>query len=241
MTDQRKPPIDDFKDKRVLYCYLDESGDFNFSPTGSPYYIYTALVTDKPLALSDDLLHAKYLLALNNLPFSKSHMGNDFFHATEDSPLTRNLAFNAICKHLDEFRVYSIVVQKNKANPVIRDQKRFFSMIMESLIKDIIFQEKVPSEYDHLCIFTDTIPVQKKSNAIIGSIKTSLKEFLGGKAEYTLRPMESKSDFGLQAADYCSWAIFRAWTNNEYDRHSEIERAIVQESDFFRSGKITYY
>ena len=114
-------------------------------------------------------------------------------------------------------------------------------MIMECLIKDIIFQEKVPSEYDHLCIFTDTIPVQKKSNAIIGSIKTNLKEFLGGKVGYTLRSMESKSDFGLQAADYCSWAIFRAWTNKEYDRHGEIKRAIVKESDFFRSGKITYY
>ncbi len=241
MTNQSKLTLDDFEDKHILYCYLDEAGDFNFSPSGSPYYIYTALVTDKPIGLSNDLLHAKYLLALNNLPFSKSHGSNDFFHATEDSPLTRNLAFNAICRHLSEFRIYSIVVQKNKANPTIRDQKRFFSMIMKNLIKDIILHERVLSEYDHLCIFTDTIPVQKKSNAIIGSIKTNLKEYLRGKAGYTLRPMESKSDFGLQAADYCSWAIYRAWTNDDHDRHDAIKRAIAQESDFFRSGKTTYY
>ena len=98
----------------MLYCFLDEADDFNFSPTGSPYYIYTALVTDKPLALSNDLLHAKYLLALNNLPFSKSHMGNDFFHATEDSPLTKNLALMQSVGTLTNFECIASSFKRTK-------------------------------------------------------------------------------------------------------------------------------
>ena len=227
--------VKSFKGKKVLFCYLDEAGDFNFSPTGTRYYIYTALATDNPLPLNDEMLRAKYLLLLNNLPFSKSHEKNDYFHATEDTPLTRKLSFDAIVKHLDSFRVYSIVIQK------IRDQRLFFSMIMSNLLEDVVSCAQVARCYDHICILTDRIPVQKKSAAVIGSIKKNLKAPLGDATGYTLTPMDSKSDFGLQAADYCSWAIYRAWTNGDRLFADRIRPCIKREVDFFRSGTTEYY
>ena len=233
--------VKSFKGKKVLFCYLDEAGDFNFSPTGTRYYIYTALATDNPLPLNDEMLRAKYLLLLNNLPFSKSHEKNDYFHATEDTPLTRKLSFDAIVKHLDSFRVYSIVIQKNKTNPSIRDQRLFFSMIMSNLLEDVVSCAQVARCYDHICILTDRIPVQKKSAAVIGSIKKNLKAPLGAATGYTLTPMDSKSDFGLQAADYCSWAIYRAWTNGDRLFADRIRPCIKREVDFFRSGTTEYY
>lgn len=233
--------VKSFKGKKVLFCYLDEAGDFNFSPTGTRYYIYTALATDNPLPLNDEMLRAKYLLLLNNLPFSKSHEKNDYFHATEDTPLTRKLSFDAIVKHLDSFRVYSIVIQKNKTNPSIRDQRLFFSMIMSNLLEDVVSCAQVARCYDHICILTDRIPVQKKSAAVIGSIKKNPKAPLGDATGYTLTPMDSKSDFGLQAADYCSWAIYRAWTNGDRLFADRIRPCIKREVDFFRSGTTEYY
>lgn len=241
MTENKIKRLRSFKDKKVLFCYLDEAGDFNFTSSGTPYYIYTALVTDNPLPLNDDMLRTKYLLLLNNLPFSKSHYGNDCFHATEDAPLTRELAFKTIVDHLDDFRVYSIIIQKNKTNPSIRDQRSFFSMIMEKLLEDVVCYEHVVSSYNHICILTDRIPVQKKSAAVIGSIKKNLKALLGGKVGYTLTSMESKSDFGLQAADYCSWAIYRSWTNDDQQYRDLIEQSIRREVDLFRRGIIVYY
>lgn len=241
MTDSKPNELENFKDKKVLFCYLDEAGDFNFSPSGTRYYIYTALVADNPLPLNDDMLRAKYLLLLNNLPFSKSHQGNDYFHATEDAPLTRSLTFQTICKHLGDFRLYCIIIQKNKTNPSIRDQRSFFSMIMANLLKDVIEHEKVVGNYDHICILTDRIPVQKKSAAVVGSIKKNLKTLLDGKVGYTLAPMDSKSDFGLQAADYCSWAIYRSWTNDDERFRDLIKPSIRREVDFFQRGTTEYY
>ena len=233
--------LEDFSGKRVLYCYLDEAGDFNFSLTGTPYYIYTALVTEKPLGLQTDLLKAKYELVLNNLPFSKSHRNNDYFHATEDAPMTRELAYGALAGHVDEIRIYSIIVQKNKTNPSVRDERKFFSMIMRALLEDIVRYEGVVDTYDHLCIMTDRIPVQKKRDAIIGPIKKGLSALLGEKISYSLAQMDSKSDFGLQAADYCSWAIHRWYTNGDDHYLDKLRPAVRHLADFFRNGTTIYY
>lgn len=241
MAEKPHLQIKDFADQQVLFCYLDEAGDFDFSPKGSAYYLYTALVTDSPLALNNDMMHAKYRLILENLPLSKSHQGNDYFHASEDAPLTRELAFEAIEKHLDEFRIYSIIIQKNKANPSIRDPKPFFSMIMENLLKDVILYERVVDNYDHICIMTDRVPVQKKRAAIIGAMKRNLKTLLQGKTKYSLTSMDSKSDFGLQAADYCSWALYRSWTNGDEQYRDKIASSVKHEEDFFHNGKRVYY
>lgn len=114
-------------------------------------------------------------------------------------------------------------------------------MIMANLLKDVIEHEKVVGNYDHICILTDRIPVQKKSAAVVGSIKKNLKTLLDGKVGYTLAPMDSKSDFGLQAADYCSWAIYRSWTNDDERFRDLIKPSIRREVDFFQRGTTEYY
>lgn len=229
------------KEERVLYCYLDEAGDFNFSPTGSRYYIYTALVSDDPLPLNDEMLEAKYTLVLNNIPFSKSHQGNDYFHATEDAPLTRRICYGAIVEHLDDFRVYSVIVQKNKVTPDARERRAFYSKLMGRLLDDVIAGEEIADNYTHVSVLTDRIPVQKKSSAIIGPVKGKLKSLLGEDVGYSLAPMESRSDFGLQAADYCSWAIYRAWTNDDLRHRNLIAGCVRSERDLLASCDEEYY
>lgn len=241
MPSNQESVLESYFDKRVLYCFLDEAGNFDFSPSGTPYYLYTALVADDPFPLNRGMLEAKYTLLCSNKLFSASHSSNDFFHAAEDTPLTRRLAYRTLQEHVGEFRVYTVVVQKNKVPPLLREQKTFFSMVMRNLLEDVMKRENVVGRYDHLGILTDRIPVQRKSAAIIGSIKSSLKSSLGDAVTYSLSSMDSKSDFGLQAADYCSWAIYRAWTNDDVQFRNLILPSIKYERDFFEDAGAIYY
>lgn len=90
-------------------------------------------------------------------------------------------------------------------------------------------------------VLTDRIPVQKKNSAIIGPVKGKLKTLLGDDVGYSLAPMESRSDFGLQAADYCSWAIYRAWTNGDMRPREIIAPSLRRETDLLAGLGEEYY
>lgn len=229
-----KDYMEDFKDKKVLFCFLDEAGNFDFSLSGSPCYLYTALVTNNPFPLDNDILRAKYRLILNNLPFSKSHQSNDYFHATEDALHTRLLAFETIATHTEEFRVYSVVIQKDEVAPEQQEQRSFFAGVFGELLKNVIAGELANGDFDHLCIMLDRIPVHKKQGAILSSIKRTLKGILGGRA-YSLSQMDSKCEHCLQAADYCSWALYRYHANGETAPRTYIEQSIVDENVVFKA------
>lgn len=224
----------------VLYCYFDEAGDFNFSPTGSAFYLYTALVTHDPFPLCEDLLKAKYSLVMSGKPFSKSHRNNDYFHASEDSPGTRELGFSTLAKHLGEFAIHTVVIQKNKVAPVMRGQRVFFTAVANRLIDEVL-ATGLDGEVGHICLISDRIPVQKKSSAVIGSVKKSLRASLAEGVGFSFVQMDSKSDFGLQAADYCSWAIYRTWVRGECTYRNYIGDAIACEADILAGRKTLYY
>lgn len=226
--------------KNILYCYLDEAGDFNFSPTGSAFYLYTALVTRDPFPLCEGLLRAKYTLVMSGRPFSKSHRNNDYFHASEDSPETRELGFATLAKHLGSVAIYTVVIQKNKVDPEMRDQRAFFTAVIKRLIEEVLAAE-LDEDTEHVCLISDRIPVQKKSSAIVGSVKKSLRTRLEEGVGFSFVQMDSKSDFGLQAADYCSWAIYRTWTTGECTYRNLIEGAVASETDLLADRKTVYY
>lgn len=224
----------------ILYCYFDEAGDFNFSPTGSTFYLYTALVTRDPFPLCEDLLKAKYSLVMSGKPFSKSHRNNDYFHASEDSPETRDLGFGMLAKHLGEFAIHTVVVKKNKVPPEMRGQRVFFTAVINQLVDEIL-ATGLDNEVGHVCLISDRIPVQKKSSAIIGSVKKRLRMHLAEEVGFSFVQMDSKSDFGLQAADYCSWAIYRTWARGECAYRNFIGDAIAFEADVLADRKTLFY
>ena len=60
-----------------LYIYLDESGNFDFSDNGTPFFLLCAMTTPRPAATQQPLQELKYKLLED---------GNDIegFHASED-------------------------------------------------------------------------------------------------------------------------------------------------------------
>jgi len=93
-----------------LYIFLDEGGDFNFSPKGSRHFTFTALSVWRPFTWEGELSELRYACLEKGIEAQ-------YFHATEDSQAIRNLVFDIIARHLnaETCRVDCLVVDNVRA------------------------------------------------------------------------------------------------------------------------------
>lgn len=98
---------------KTLYIFIDESGNFDFTATGTKYFVLTAVSTFSPLKERRHLLHRVYEQKYEGW---KEGSDNYYFHATQDKQTVRDWVFSAI-KNLDDIEIDTIIAQKNKTNP----------------------------------------------------------------------------------------------------------------------------
>lgn len=218
---------------RFLYVFLDESGNFDFSPTGTRYFILTALSKERPFRAYQEMIELKYDLV---------EKGEDieFFHASEDSQQIRNEVFSIIHRHLEGVRVDSLIVEKRKVNPVLRPVERFFPKMLGYLLRYVLNAYRLDF-YKEVIVFTDQIPVRNKRKAIEKTAKTTLAAMLPARSRYRILHHDSKSNMDLQIVDYCNWAVYRKWHAGDDRSYQLIRQAVVSEFDFCRTGTEYYY
>ncbi len=98
------------------------------------------------------------------------------------------------------------------------------------LLKSVLPRE-IASGADEVIVITDSIPVQKKRQAIEKAIKQSLAKMLPDGMKYRILHHASRSHYGLQVADYCCWAVFRKMQRGETEHYDRIKPAFRQEFD----------
>ena len=103
----------------TLYLFLDESGNFDFSPKGTKFFILTGLATFDPILKREELVRLRYKLLSEGID-------EEFFHATEDKQSVRDEVFSFIASLGATYEIHSIAARKNRANP---------SLYKESYIK----------------------------------------------------------------------------------------------------------
>jgi hypothetical protein len=91
-----KTLINQINQKRCLYVFLDEAGNFDFTPLGTRYFVMTSLAKSRPFEVYKALTEFKYDLI---------ELGHNIesFHASEDSQAARNRVFDIISAHLAEW------------------------------------------------------------------------------------------------------------------------------------------
>ena len=97
---------------------------------------------------------------------------------------------------------------------------------MQNILSNII-----PDDFDKIIIFTDSIPLKKKAKAVEKGIKLMLAAELKGKVNYLICHHQSKSNYDLQLADYCNWAVFRKWEIGDLRSYDLIKKYIRSEKD----------
>ena len=195
-----------------LFVFIDELGNFDFSKKGTKYYIFTALMTPIPLKYISEINQLQLdILSKHVLPgLSDEYLDNSLclkFHATEDKQPVRDLFFGLI-SGMDNFLINSLVIRKNRTNPVLRETNQFYSRFLGSLMY-YVFQAY---SFTSLCVFVDGCVAVKNKNAFKKGIVRELHK-RDPKIKFNIYFPPSASSCSLQIVDYVNWAIYRKWEN----------------------------
>jgi hypothetical protein len=218
---------------RFLYVFLDEAGNMDFSPGGTKYFPLGAVTKERPFHAYKELTELKYELV---------EVGTDmeYFHASENAQPVRNRVFDIIQRNLDGVRVDVLVVEKRKTGPALQAEEVFYPQMLGYLLRFIVEKHDLKL-FREVIVFTDRLPLRKKHNAIEKAVKVTLAGLLPATARYRLLHHDSKSNFDLQIADYCTWAVYRKWNTGDERSYEHIKPAVRSEFDIFRTGTHLYY
>lgn len=218
----------------TLYLFIDEGGNFDFSPSGTKYFTLSCLAERRPFPSYDKLREIKYDLIEDGINI-------EYFHATADKQFVRDNVFHIINRNLKNIKVDTMIVQKNKANPALYPEEKFYCKVFEMLMKWVLRRVANLSDIENLIIFTDNMPVQKKKKAMEKGVKLTLSRLVKEGLHYNIYHHQSKSNLNLQVIDYINWAIFRKWESGDTRSYELIKGAIDGEWDVFKNGETVYY
>jgi len=220
--------------KNNLYVFIDVSGNYDFSITGTKFLVITSLIcTDiKPGVL--ELYELKHELIDQGIDIEK-------FHAAEDRQPVRDKVFDII-SGLQHLRIDSIIVEKRKTGPSLRPLHRFYPRMIEYLLKYPFNPRGIDvSRFDKVLIFMDRESSRASDReALKKAVKLSLTRHLGN-VPYAICMHTSGSHLYLQIADYCSWAIYVKHEKAEYRPYGMIGSLVSSEFEIFEQGSVSWY
>ena len=219
--------------KRHLYLFLDEAGNLDFSRSGTRYFLLGCVTKERPFRAYQELTELKYDLIEEGINL-------EYFHAAEDKQVTRNRVLAIIRRHLDGVRVDALLVEKCKTSPALQLAERFYANMLGQLLQSILARHPL-QEFKEILVFTDRLPVQRKRSAVEKAVKTTLAAQLPAGTRYRVLHHDSKSNFDLQIADYCTWAVYRKWSIADLRSFDVIAPVVQMEWDFFQTEATTYY
>lgn len=237
-------------DNKTLYIFIDEAGNFDFTPDGTKFFVLTAITTTQPLKSRNYFLELKYKLL-------KAGFNQEYFHATEDKQEVRDLIFNKI-KELDDFDIDCVLAQKNKTNPslyiehdawqkeggeivlkTVHYEEKFYKLISQTLLQYIFNRYQNFNTVNEIVVVLGSLFTNKKRGYILKSLKQYLK--LKFKKPSYIYFHRACADINCQLADYCGWAVFVKIERNECRPSEVIGKKLKSRFDIFARGDTEYY
>ena len=111
---------------RTLYLFLDESGNFDFPPSGTSHFVLGGVATTSPASSAKEFLTLKYRLLKE---------GNDVseFHASEDRQFIRNQVFPVI-NSMTEINAHVIYGDKHFLATSLQSPSGIYSLYGKAMI-----------------------------------------------------------------------------------------------------------
>lgn len=218
---------------KTLYIFLDEAGNFDFSPKGSKYLMIGSLVKFRPFAEYPDLLNLKYDII-------EAGFDHEYFHAAEDKKPVREGVFRIMQKHISDCSFVATVISKNKTDPALRPPEKIYSKLIGYNIRKALSFFQL-SEIKEIVILADSVPIKKGKELFRKYLKHTLTQMLPQNLRYRIYNHASKSNLELQVVDYFTWATQRKWERGDDEAYRKIAPAVKSESDLFATEHTTYY
>ena len=219
--------------ERCAYVFLDESGNLDFNPSGSRYFAMTSVSIVRPLP---------WTATLEDLKYDCIEYGRDLegFHCAHDNWHIRERVFDIIGKALDGIDIDYLVVDKPKTAPEYQDASRFYAFMLEYLLDHVVTSSPC-AEANKVIVITDTIPAKKKRKINERKIRRSFVAKAPPGKQFSILHHDSRSHYGLQVADYCSWVLYRKLQFGDSKYFDRIEPAVRSRLEIYRSEQSRHY
>ena len=204
-----------------VYIFLDESGNLDFGPRGTRYFVLTSVSMRRSFEINYVLDSYAYDCIENGIDL-------EYFHCYNDTKRVRRCVFDLISKHLDAMTIDCLVIEKPAVSATLTMGESFYPTMFARLIE--IAQPAGTGDADspEVVVISDTVPINRGRRAVEKSIQTTLLRALP-RVRHRILHHQSRSHYGLQIADYCSWAIFRKWASGDDTWYEQIQSAIRRE------------
>ena len=136
------------------YIFFDESGNFDFSKSGSRYLVLTSVSQRRPFPVMESLDAYRH----ECLEFG---LDMESFHCAKDNRHVRGRVFDLIDAHLGEICIDCLVVEKHKAAPSLRQGSYRYPKMLGYLLRFVIRKELEKGAKEFIVI-TDTLPFTGK-------------------------------------------------------------------------------
>lgn len=181
-----------------LFLFFDESGSFRWTDAAAPLYHFGVVSTFRPSLLERVLAPLRYEV------FGAS--GDQRLHASEDRQAVRDRVFTAL-RRAGGFEFDAITIDKRLLPEQLLDPAAFYPHFA-SLLLDGVF-DRHAGHRGRVVLATDRLPLSRKREAVEKAFKTYMRRRLPVPREFTVVHEASGSFGGLQAADYCTWAVHK--------------------------------
>ncbi|WP_296719656.1 DUF3800 domain-containing protein [Erythrobacter sp.] len=214
------------------FLFSDEAGDFTFNRNNnvSRYFIICTVTTDT-LDLAEALTRLRHDLLRERAPLG------DCFHATTDAQNVRDRVFATMMQH--DFRFQFTACEKSKAEPqVTASKERFYKIPWFYHFRHGIAPHLQPG--DRLIVTAASIGSKKER----ASYTSALRDVVNQSAptvDWAIDFRPALADPILQAADYCAWAVQRAWERRDTRSIDLIHSRLTYSYDLWQRGKKHYY
>jgi hypothetical protein len=198
-----------------VYLFFDESGNLDFSQNGSRWFCFGALTLRDPGPLTAEFARLRYA-------FLEQGLELECFHAAEDRQVVRNQVFAALSE-VGGFDFDVLVAEKHLTPTVLRDPFEFYAHLGYVLMDSVL--ERFRGLDEPIVIITDSLPVQRERKPLQKAFRTAIRESLKGR-RFSIVHHNSATHAGLQAVDYCTWAVQRRLRGD--DRPYELIRGWIR-------------
>lgn len=219
----------------TLYIFLDEGGNFDFSPTGTTYFSLTCVSMYRPFVLHTGLDTYKYDLIEHRI---QPRIELEYFHCADDNRFVRDRVFSMLAETVPPNSVDSVIVEKRKTGPALQPPERFYPKMLGYLLRYAV--QNASQGVGEVVVITDSLPVKSKRKAVEKGVKTVLSDLLPYDTPYRVMHHSSRAHYGLQVADYFNWAVYRKWEHGDSTHHTKIATQLRSEFNIFRNGTRFY-
>lgn len=213
------------------YVFSDEAGNFDFSPkpSASRYFVLCTVTADH-CGVGDALLSLRRELGWKGMHLDR------VFHATEDPQAVRDEVFELLSTM--DFRVDATILEKRKAQAHLQNEHAFYKMAWYLHFKYVA--PRIAHRSDRLFVAAASLGTKKKRGAFHTAVDDVVRQVSPCRS-HRVAFWPAASDPCLQVADYCTWAIQRAWERGDDRSRALIESKISSEFDVWQSGSQYFY